>query len=363
MYSSFSLPFTLYQGGSAPAARHINIPSVAIHKVESSVDKRGRTLEHLLKANHTNHSIIYHALQFHNHTPHILGSAYLLGANTNQLTQVYESESKILEPWHDSPSEISYDVWRDFLGNRRYQRAYVDFFEDQLVAFGYDWRKLLDHFLFEGDSPLINSLISGGTWSPTDPSRLCVRALIFDLHKYLDNPAYTRPASYKADMPLEILERLSKDNRLDSLFSHKAAGDTELIANVREDALMDHWNAWDVSESPTKKFEKAQETAVALLVATSASSRFDFFLLHLLTTSHAVRILLPLMPADFQIPLVRQWWLFTLITYIGQLRPNIDPEAIKNFPLDERTWKHVDQSALVSRHAQDAHYVKGMQKR
>ena len=43
----------------------------------------------------------------------------------------------------------------------RYQRAYVDFFEDELVLNGYDWRKVLVTYLFQGKEPLINNLVSG----------------------------------------------------------------------------------------------------------------------------------------------------------------------------------------------------------
>jgi len=43
----------------------------------------------------------------------------------------------------------------------RYQRAFVDFFEDQLVSKRYDWKLLLDEFLFEGKEPLINGLVAG----------------------------------------------------------------------------------------------------------------------------------------------------------------------------------------------------------
>ena len=45
--------------------------------------------------------------------------------------------------------------------NCRYQRAWIDFLEDQLVQFGYDWRELLDDFLYSGKQPLINNLIAG----------------------------------------------------------------------------------------------------------------------------------------------------------------------------------------------------------
>jgi hypothetical protein len=49
----------------------------------------------------------------------LLGSAYLLGANAKQLVDLYESESKILEPWkEDSPAEVTADDWRNFYGQR-----------------------------------------------------------------------------------------------------------------------------------------------------------------------------------------------------------------------------------------------------
>jgi len=43
----------------------------------------------------------------------------------------------------------------------RYQRAYVDFFEDELVLHGYDWKVIVAKYLFEGKEPLINNLVAG----------------------------------------------------------------------------------------------------------------------------------------------------------------------------------------------------------
>lgn len=47
--------------------------------------------------------------------------------------------------------------------NISYQRAWVDFYEDQLVQHGYDWKALLEEFLFGGKEPLINNMIAGRT--------------------------------------------------------------------------------------------------------------------------------------------------------------------------------------------------------
>ncbi|TIA62648.1 general substrate transporter [Aureobasidium pullulans] len=168
MFSFRSNFFSNLLSGGYGSALKLDLPPVESIDIEETPEKRARTLKHLIKANHINHSIIYHHLEFHNHSPHILGSAYFLGANVDQLLDLYEKESKNLEPWQDSPSEISRHDWRDYLGKREYQRAWIDFLEDQLVQFGYDWRELLDDFLYSGKQPLINNLIAG-RMSPFDP--------------------------------------------------------------------------------------------------------------------------------------------------------------------------------------------------
>ncbi len=147
-------------GSNEPKA--IRLESVEVHKIETSPEKLPRTLKHLLRANHVNHSVVYHNLQFDNHMPHILCSAYLLGANATQLHHIYDVEAESLDPWKESPAEIVQTDWREFLGDKRYQRAYVDFFEDAL-ALGrtYDWKKVVEEFMFHGNEPLVNGLIGG----------------------------------------------------------------------------------------------------------------------------------------------------------------------------------------------------------
>lgn len=42
----------------------------------------------------------------------------------------------------------------------RYQRAFVNFFEDELVHHGYDWKSVVNEYLFEGSEPMFNSIIA-----------------------------------------------------------------------------------------------------------------------------------------------------------------------------------------------------------
>ena len=88
-------------------------------------------------------------------------------------------DSKSLEPWKDAPGEVVGSDWMDFLGKKecviscafspltfsdcnllynRYERAFLDLFEDDLVDQGYDWKAVLHNFLFTGEQPLISSI-------------------------------------------------------------------------------------------------------------------------------------------------------------------------------------------------------------
>ena len=356
----------------------IALPKVAIHDIEENPDKRARTLKHLVKANHINHAIIYHNLQFHNHAPHILGSAYLLNAPSEHLTHIYDEESKSLEPWSDSPGEISKEDWREFLGKREYQRGFVDFFEDRLaIEHSYDWRELVDEYLFDGEEPLINGLVCGlahplihlGYAFELSSITLAVEALAMascfygPLHKYLDDPAYTtRPGEWKSADVVEVLQKMADDERFEGLVQEIGSENYDALARDEkgEKLMLEYWNAWDIQD-PKAAFEQSQRAAVGLLVGTKLekSQQYDFFIVHVLTSSHAVRILLPFIPAKWHVPLLRQWWLFVVTAYIMQLRPKFDINRITDFDLKDRDWRSVLDKALNSKWSIDAHFVKG----
>ncbi|KAF4552324.1 Questin oxidase-like protein 2 [Elsinoe fawcettii] len=354
----------------------ISISSVHINDIEENSDKRARTLKHLLKANHINHSIIYNHLRFHNHCPHILGSAYILGADSDHLNKIYDAETKNLEPWRDAPGEISVEDWRSFLGKREYQRAYIDFFEDRLAHHGYDWKEVVNEYLLEGPEPLVNNLICGlahplihlGYAFELSSPTVAIEALALttcfynDQHRYLDDPSYTKPAPDPTTDLLEILGRVAKDNRFEGLVTAQTGGEVDaLFADPTKEAVMlEYWNTWEITD-PKKQFEDSQKAAAALLVGAPSEKqpRYDFFLVHALTSSHAIRILVSLLPAEWHLLLVRQWWLFALSAYVMELRPVVDISRVVDYDTNGRGWEYVDQQALKSDFATDAHFVKG----
>ncbi|CAP67994.1 uncharacterized protein PODANS_1_18630 [Podospora anserina S mat+] len=360
----------------------IDLPPVEVHNVEADPDKRPRTLKHLLKANHVNHSILYHNLEFDNHMAHILCSSYLLGAESQHLYHIFEVEAKTLEPWKDSPAEMGEEDWRDFLGDKRYQRAFVDFFEDALaMKHAYKWKGVVEEYMFSGDEPLVNGLVGGlghplihlGYAYEFDSREIATEALGLAstqynyLHRYLDDPTYTvKPTT--SSTPLELLNKLSNDTRFDNLFKTPAFSNIEALFHSKESEalVLEYWNAWDITSSacsPAEQFQLSQEAAVQLLVATVApgTHSYNFFLVHVLTTSHAVRVLLPFIPAKFHVSIVRQWWLLALAAYIAVLRPKIDVDYVPGEgELKGKGWKYVEHKALTGEWATDAHYVKAI---
>ena len=82
--------------------------------------------------------------------------------------------------------------------------------------------------------------------------------------------------------------------------------------------------------------------------------------MHLLTTSHAVRVLLPIIPPKYHVALVMQWWLFVVAVYIVQGRPPIEPERFLGHDISSKGWDWVDKEAKEGKHSLDAHFVKAL---
>jgi hypothetical protein len=178
------------------------------------------------------------------------------------------------------------------------------------------------------------------------------------LHKYLDDDSYSKPSSFSSTSPLELLNKIAGDDRLEGLFKSPGFQNIEPLFQEHEKLVLEYWNAWTVEDS-AKQFQESQEAAVALLVATVApgTHSYNFFKVHLLTTSHAVRILLPFIPAGFQVTLIRQWWLLVIAVYIAELCPKIDSDYIGD--PEGKQWNYVENKALAGPYAKDAHFVKG----
>lgn len=181
------------------------------------------------------------------------------------------------------------------------------------------------------------------------------------LHKYLDDPKYTKNSPLAPASLPELLKKLSTDARFDPVGdgSNFASTDSEFILTDYLEPILEYWNAWDM-EDPTLQLKSVQQVSASILVGTESphNKAYNFFFAHLLTGSHSMRVLIPLLPAEHHVNVLRQWWLLTLLIYIGKGRPVIDPGNIGT-DTGGRDWSYVVDRALNAPYAKDAHYVKG----
>ena len=179
------------------------------------------------------------------------------------------------------------------------------------------------------------------------------------LHQYLDDPSYTKapPQGQTAD-PFEILERIRHDARLDDA---PHGGDMAALFAGHEAPILEHWNALTFTD-PTAAFRASQHAAAAIFTATQTAdvNKYDFFLVHILTSSHATRVSLPFVPAEHHVAAVRAWWLFAVAVYVAEERRPLDFASVHSYELKGRDWKWVSARALDAEWRLDAHYVKAI---
>jgi hypothetical protein len=180
--------------------------------------------------------------------------------------------------------------------------------------------------------------------------------------KDMEDAAQSSKSTYESKSLFETLDHVRQDKELDNLFSKPDSQNLKTLITSRNPSLLNHWSAWKI-ENAMEQFRESQELAAALLVATSdpenaSSGSYNSLFSVLVTTSHAVRVVLPLIPAQFQIPLLRQWWLTTVAIYISQLRPEIDMDRIRGFNLKERGWEWTAEKAVKGKFSTDAQFVK-----
>lgn len=90
-----------------------------------------------------------------------------------------------------------------------------------------------------------------------------------------------------------------------------------------------------------------------------ATGEYDFFLMHLLSLSYAIRTLLPVVPKNYALPLCKSHWLLIIALYVAQSRPEIRLALVDEVDLAGRTWEDVVKKALA-REKVDAHYLKAV---
>ncbi|KAH1388772.1 hypothetical protein KXW98_009160 [Aspergillus fumigatus] len=359
-----------------PASRLRDLPPVPVYDVTKFPDPRTQKLRSLLEQGHVTVAPLRDPeLILHSHLPHLLGSAYALGADSDQLTRTYEHEITQLVPIARGfirGEAISKENWRDFLTRKEYTIAYQDFFDNEVKEKQGDWGKVLEEYLYSGTEPLVNGC-TGGLGHPFihlayayefRSKEVAAQALSQGcteynaMHTVLDQ-APPDTSKYKTTSLAEVFEKVRQDPRLDDLFSEPGIANLDVLSQEQNIAVvLEHWNAWEITDL-VAQFEECCDLAVVLALSNgNRRDSFDFFNAHIMTVAHALRVLWHYVPTDRRASILKQYALFGIMTYICQLRPRFSLDWIDAVEVDGRDWNWVVETALAHKWALDAHFFK-----
>ncbi|KAH8585711.1 hypothetical protein B0O99DRAFT_530187 [Bisporella sp. PMI_857] len=349
------------------------LPPAKVIQIDHAQDEEAQAVQQLLKRNHAEFATLHHGMLFHNHLPHVLCSEYLFGASVDRLKETYEHEVKVLDkPETELDTQaVTTESWKNSLNDKSLNFAYMKFFDRELQVRNGDWKELLQHYLYSGETPLIHG-ITGGLGHPlihlayayevgskeVTTEALSLACTEYDpIHKYFDSPPKDN-STFKTKSILEIVSRVNKDTYFDGLFDAPGFINIFTLLGAHEPTFLHYYNAWD-TEDGIESFKISQRDAISLLVETyDKGLKHDFFVAHILTTSHALRIVLQFVPQEHRVKLLRQWWMFGLLVYTAQLRLTIHEGTIAAVGLNGRDWEWIKEQAKTAKYSMDSHFVK-----
>ncbi|CAF3043317.1 unnamed protein product [Rotaria sp. Silwood2] len=332
-------------------------------------------LDKLLLHSFENYQVLFNHLAFHNHNAHHLGALYFLGASDQRLEEIYKLMCDVVDPYEPSPHKITASNWRNFLGDKHSCKAYKDFFEYELTASGDNWRtKFLDLLLEDRAQPMMNSIVSGllhslihiGYAFELDSRIVAIEALTQtavsynELHEAVDKLTTPKSGSKSA---FEVFQGIRLDDRL-SIGNDSLVDNLKLVVEQWNDLVLFHYDQWKFNENNLEEMiEDLFDLSVYIYGATHKSDKieFDFFLLHLLTGMHAIRVIHPhLHDQKIAQHVLFQFFYFAIIIYIANHRPEIHKELIDDYEIEDtkKNWKYVIDRTLNSNLAEIMHLAK-----
>ena len=335
---------------------------------------RRAVLDKLIAHSFANHHVVDHH-GFHTHTAHHLGSLYHLNATADRLEELYRDMHDEVNMYEPSPYEITRANWRELLGDKRFCKAYQEFFDRELTASGDHWQqKFLELLLENPAEPMINGVV-GGVAHPlihigyafelnnrvVACEALALSAVCYNyLHNVIDK---LKPPKSGSKSALEIFQDLRLDDRL-SMFDAPGVRNIEPSVKESTDLVIAHYDEWFIDmDNIEKVIEELFDLTVYLYAATHKPDQidFDFFLLHLLTSMHAIRHIYSHLN-DRQVieHLLWQFFYFASILYIAQLRPEINRALVHDYRLEDgkNTWDYVVERTVNTELAEHSHFVK-----
>ncbi|ORX84007.1 hypothetical protein K493DRAFT_360857 [Basidiobolus meristosporus CBS 931.73] len=326
-----------------------------------SPSEEKNTFEELVAKNHREHGLFMEH-DYHNHAVHLLGSLYDLGASAERMREMYRKlETRYLYKLPEPKYQVNRDNYREFVGKNDAYRDLVDFFEKEVGKLGFDgaFNRYVPSLLPGLCGHLVHPLIHLGYAVEFNNDLVLAEALAFgtlayDAHGELIDKVL--PTATSTD-PVKIIEEVSKDTHYEDVDKGPAAESkfTRAIDAKHLEYTQKYFAAWDANfpgdDYAAKVYELSQAITL-LFLGYSSSYRLNFFLCHVMTGFHAVRVLLPRLAKNDQVRALRLIWLTALFMYVAEGHPKPEWNEVNGYSIDRlpkdrnKAWEEVTKAAI-----------------
>jgi len=271
-----------------------------------------------------------------------------------------------LEPARSSALEISEANWADFLGKRSDYAAYCEFFDRQIQELGLD--EVLRRYMPTLLPAWIGSFTHAGIhlgWG-LDANNDCMIAeglayLAFSyIFWYPDRSEPVADDGQAVESLLRIAEAWETDdalrNELGALFAGLAPGRAGIVPRISRllehgRPMIDQFPSWIYDRDVRGSWDQLHYLVALLYLAKPG----NFFILHLVTSLHAMEQISDRLPADQQRSAIKCYWLGMLsILLSGALLPSrsrlamLDAAYQNAIDPEEADWEQTVARAIAA---------------
>ncbi|KAJ1942777.1 hypothetical protein EC988_006401, partial [Linderina pennispora] len=292
-------------------------------------DSTLREAERLCARDYLEHHVFFNYIQFHNHNIHHLLASLSLGASQERLQDIYDKNVPMQRPLPDPVAGvvITKDSVHEYLGKEEYYTDFVAFFRHEIDAEGGDWKSVLVRYMFEDKiyplvfCGLVHPLIQIGYGVEFDSAAIvatglanaCVHELNFQTTLQADAIEKT-----VGRLPLmKVLENMRNDRRVQDIPYETTYKEDGPISDQVALEYLQHWEVYPTNECVELKFRELQRIIALMYGATTKpgyKNQFDFFIMHLLTSSYFVPMILDLLTLEQKIRVLRTY-AFVVLRY------------------------------------------------
>ncbi|MFW5861753.1 MAG: questin oxidase family protein [Spirochaetota bacterium] len=293
-----------------------------------------------------NYSVEYYK-NYTNHLPMAACALQRMGADRNRLMEFCGEYARRLNGRVQSNTEINHENWTDKRGQHRFFDAYIRFFEAEEKRLG--TRTMVETYmndLMQGiGSAAFHTLIKLAYGIMMDDSKEIIESMAYYATSYLplgeidsNNPEYNN-----------LFSSLQKLQEKTSWQDHKAEGGNidEKIHRVVTDPDFNRY--LEIPPVNHESFMKDIASATRNIFINS----FNFTSLHMVTGTHALRIVLPYIREEYQPIAMNQFWKTAAAAYLSIGAPPV--ELQKNNTTSSMKW---DEIFMRARTSNDAHVIK-----